>query len=287
MTQRDDKGNVRVDFAWGNVPMQPNDDRIDDDSNTGGYYPPELGAGDSHNINATSWNSYPELSGSKNYMITGAEYLGEGVYEYTSENELEAGDEVRTTGCPGYNGVATVVYADKLKFRTENELPGSEKLTGLYGRVEVLGAFASGRTLNVEGTESFVWPSVGFCYSDPKSPGNTWQDMIEYLRDCGVDPALLKEATFTGGENKYDWQNGDYDDENAGIIFWSYLPKNAIIWVDWETGTVLTGKDFNGKVIGASLSAGTIVATNPEYIDDLWFTAITNDPTKNDTAGWL
>lgn len=29
MTKRDDSGNVQVDFVWGNLPLQPNDDRTD------------------------------------------------------------------------------------------------------------------------------------------------------------------------------------------------------------------------------------------------------------------
>lgn len=29
MTHRDDAGNVQVDFVWGNLPLQPNDDRSD------------------------------------------------------------------------------------------------------------------------------------------------------------------------------------------------------------------------------------------------------------------
>lgn len=278
----DDLGNQRVAFEWGNVPMQSNIDR-----NT-----PPLATGDSHEVNATAWNNYPdEAWGSINYMVTAAEYLGSDIYEYTADNELEVGMSVRTTGCPGFNGVADVVYADKQKFRTLNELPGSTKITGLLGRVDVMptepGLF-HGRTRVIgEGDAAFLWPSTGICYNSPKAPGNTWQDLIEYLRACGVDPTILKEATFVGGENKYDWQNGDYDDENQGIIFWSYIPKDVIMFIDWETGTVITGKDFDGKVVGSNNSWGQSVPTDSVYIDDYWFTAFTNDPSKNDTAGWL
>ena len=40
--------NIRVDFVYGNMPMQPNEDR---------YY--KLNAGDSHAIALTEWNTYP------------------------------------------------------------------------------------------------------------------------------------------------------------------------------------------------------------------------------------
>lgn len=130
----------------------------------------------------------------------------------------------------------------------------------------------------------FIWPLSGVCYQwDPKQPGNTWQDLIEYLRDCGVDQRRLKEATFVGGENKYDWQEGSYED---GIIFWSYLDPTSVVYVDWETGYVLTGKDFDGKVIGSNRSPGDYLNINSS-VSQLWFSAITCDPAKNNTAGWL
>lgn len=47
----DDKGNVVVDFVWGNVPMQPNDDRP-----TGSRLNFAL---DNHVIAETAWNGYP------------------------------------------------------------------------------------------------------------------------------------------------------------------------------------------------------------------------------------
>ena len=49
----DDKGNVAVDFVWGNFPMQPNDVRAE---NGGGLLDYTL---DSHNIVEDGWNGYP------------------------------------------------------------------------------------------------------------------------------------------------------------------------------------------------------------------------------------
>ena len=49
----DDKGNVVVDFVWGNFPMQPNDVRHE---NGGEHLNFAL---DSHNIVEDSWNGYP------------------------------------------------------------------------------------------------------------------------------------------------------------------------------------------------------------------------------------
>jgi len=47
---RDDLGNIAVDFVWGNIPMQPNDDR-------GGN--PLDAALDNHVIAAKQYNGYP------------------------------------------------------------------------------------------------------------------------------------------------------------------------------------------------------------------------------------
>ena len=287
----DDLGNQRVAFEWGNFPMQPNNDRTDQDVNTGepnSYSnqstPPELGEGDSHVINAISWNKYPEFSKSHNYMVTAAEYLGDNIYEFTSENELEVGDEVRTSGCPGFNGVATVVYADKLKFRTENEHDGTTKITGLRGRVDKLEPGEVGHTrYEGEGEKVFLWPSYGFCYNSFNSGDGKWQDLIEYLRAAGVDSERLVEATFTGGANKYDHVEGEY---NGGVIFWDYIAPNEIIYVDWQTGEVITGKDLDGYVIASDQAWGNWINVNPQSDLDISFVAFTNDPAKNDTSNW-
>ena len=49
----DDKGNVVVEFVWGNFPMQPNDER---EENGGGLLDPDL---DNHSIAYEGWSGYP------------------------------------------------------------------------------------------------------------------------------------------------------------------------------------------------------------------------------------
>jgi hypothetical protein len=106
--------------------------------------------------------------------------------------------------------------------------------------------------------------------------------MIEYMRAAGVDPARLVEATFIGGENKYDYTEGEYD---GGVLFWDYIPANEIVNVDWETGQVILGKDLDGYVISSSNNYGEELPVNPDSDLDISFVAFTNDPTK-DTANW-
>jgi hypothetical protein len=49
----DDAGNVAVDFVWGNIPLQPNDER---EENGGGLLDPAL---DNHEIAYQGWSGYP------------------------------------------------------------------------------------------------------------------------------------------------------------------------------------------------------------------------------------
>jgi hypothetical protein len=197
MTERDSGpwgGNPRIAFEWGNIPMQPNDDRS-------GVV---LGSKGIHAVNGTEWNTFPDFNRS------------------------------------GYTG---------------NSL---------------------------EGGDAYYVPSYTFCWSNPKTKdGNVW-DYIEYLRTVGVDPAILKEATFTGGEDQYDTSgDAEYD---SGIIFWSYIPEDEIIWIDWSNGTVYTGKDFHETITAMYSDAGEEVdiSANVAFHSVV---AFTNDPAKN-TADW-
>ena len=289
----DDSGNQKIAFEWGNFPLQPNNDRTDNyigrpgENNiiTDQSTPPPLGAGDSHIVNATSWNQYPEFAKSHNYMVTDAEYLGGNVYEFTSENELQPGDRVvvSNAGDFSFSSPLEVIYADKLKFQVDTELNGNEKVTGLRARADVIDEYNVGHTRYIdEGEKSFLWPSYGFCYNSFNSGDGTWQDMIEYLRDAGVDAERLVEATFEGGDNKYDHVNGEYA---GGVIFWDYIPADEIFNIDWRTGEVILGKDLDGYVIASENTWGDEIPVNPNSDLDISFVAFTNDPAK-DTANW-
>jgi len=57
----DDKSNVQVDFVWGNFPMQPNDDRQDNPTNSGNIFPSTLldPTVSVHNTVVGAYNGYP------------------------------------------------------------------------------------------------------------------------------------------------------------------------------------------------------------------------------------
>jgi hypothetical protein len=86
----DDKGNVRVDFAWGNMPLQPNDKRV---AGSGGSY----GAyGSTEGVDAD-----PDFD---------AEYARAGIAIPSNILDVKLDDHVRATGDfelglrPGWNG---------------------------------------------------------------------------------------------------------------------------------------------------------------------------------------
>jgi hypothetical protein len=59
----DSSGNVAVDFVWGNFPLQPNDERIE---NGGTVLDPAL---DNHNIAYENWNGYPQVIDADNNSV--------------------------------------------------------------------------------------------------------------------------------------------------------------------------------------------------------------------------
>jgi hypothetical protein len=161
---------------------------------------------------------------------------------------------------------------------------------GAKGIHDINGSFWNNYPANNNGQEGrvlpledggFIWPSAGLCYNSPKSGDGRWQDLIEYMRACGVNPSRLVEATFEGGDNKYDTR-GSYV---GGVIFWAYIPESEVININWHTGEILTGKDFDGLVTASSYNWGQEAPVNPMSDLDISFVAFTNDPNKN-TANW-
>lgn len=265
-------GTVKVDYVFGNFPIQPGDDRDGQ---------PGLSVMDSHTIAAVEWNSFPDVRdarpvGSRNYMVTAAEYLGGNVYEFTSQNNLKVGDEVRTTNCPGFNGTATVVYADATKFRTENEHDGTTKVTGLRGRVDVLNEY-NGQTL--EGGGVFYWPALGYCNGVSGEQAKVTH-FLNYLRELGVDPDYLKDFTFSGGETEWDSEGEPNWD---GCIFYSYIPAD-ILFGETDQGAPIYGSDVDGEIVYGSWSPGNEVDIDGSP-EDFAVIVFSNDPRKNN-AGW-
>jgi hypothetical protein len=196
----DTSGNQKVDFVWGNFPMQPNDDRTnggttvvvaadaDQNYDWSGYsvYPSARldAALDNHAVAEAGWAGYPEyISAAGNYIVTAVSGNGTTV-TYTSQNKLAVGDVVNVTGLSAgaYNLTsATVVTANALKFTVTNSANAGE-LTGQYGKVQLTTAVTAADGV---GIGNIVVPSV---------LGDTTAVALDELRDAGYEAANITTA---------------------------------------------------------------------------------------------
>ena len=197
----DSSGRQAVDFVWGNIPMQPNDDRTDGGASVvvaadaaenydwSGYsvYPSArlnqaLG---NHEIVEPGWSGYPAFTaGAGNYIVTAASGNGTTV-TYTSQNELSAGDTVNITGltASAYNlSSATVATANALGFTVTNAA-NAGLITGQYGKVESTTALTAADGV---GIGNLLVPNV---------LGATTAVALDALKDAGYEAANITTAT--------------------------------------------------------------------------------------------
>lgn len=195
----DSAGNVAPDFVWGNMPLQPNDERAASISNTGGgsgdyswsattkVASARLDFGlDNHVQAETAYSGYPSYTPSKGvYQVTAASGDGTTV-TYTSFNNAKPGDVVTITGLTtaAFNLTsATVASAGPVSFTVTNSATGTA-VTGASG-------FAKDTTVNdgeyVSGVAYMLVPEVR---------GLTTTLAIDALKDAGY---LAADITSTTG----------------------------------------------------------------------------------------
>lgn len=198
----DTSGNQKVDFVWGNFPMQPNDDRTDGGATVvvaadaaqnydwSGYsvYPSaRLNAALDNHANAEAgWAGYPNyVAAAGSYMITAASGNGTTV-TYTSQNKLAAGDVVNITGltASAYNlSGATVASANALKFTVTNAANAGEITGQYYGKVQLTTAVTAA-------------DGAGLGYINvPNVLGATTAVALDSLKDAGYEAANITTAT--------------------------------------------------------------------------------------------
>ena len=198
----DTSGNQKVDFVWGNFPMQPNDDRTDGGTTVvvaadaaqnydwSGYsvYPSaRLNAAlDNHAVAEAGWAGYPDyVAAAGSYMITAVSGNGTTV-TYTSQNKLAAGDVVNITGltASAYNLTsATVASANALKFTVTNSANAGELTGQYYGKVQLTTAVTAA-------------DGAGIGYINvPNVLGATTAVALDSLKDAGYEAANITPAT--------------------------------------------------------------------------------------------
>jgi hypothetical protein len=196
----DTSGNQKVDFVWGNFPMQPNDDRTDGGTTVvvaadaaqnydwSGYsvYPSaRLNAAlDNHAVAEAGWAGYPDyVAAAGNYIVTAVSGNGTTV-TYTSQNKLAVGDVVNVTGltASAYNLTsATVASANALKFTVTNAANAGE-ITGQYGKVQLTTAVTAADGV---GIGNIIVPNV---------LGDTTAVALDELKDAGYEAANITTA---------------------------------------------------------------------------------------------
>ena len=194
----DSSGRQAVDFVWGNIPMQPNDDRAATITNTGGSTG-DYGwaqttkvasarlnpAVDNHSNVEAGWAGYPSfIPAAGNYMVTEASGNGTTV-TYKAQNKLAAGDVVNITGltASSYNlSSATVASANALQFTVTNAANGG-LITGQRGKVESTTAVSAADGV---GLGNIIVPDV---------LGMTTAVALDALQDAGYELANITTAT--------------------------------------------------------------------------------------------
>lgn len=198
----DTSGQQKVDFVWGNLPMQPNDDRTDGGTTTvvannaaqnnqwSGYsvYPsarlnPALGG--NHDAEEAGWAGYPSyIEAAGNYIVTAVSGDGTTV-TYTSQNKLAAGDSVNITGLTAgaYNLSAATVVAATATYFTVTNAANAGLLTGQRGRVEL--------TTALTGADG---AGIGYIIV-PNVLGATTAVALDALKDAGYEAANITTAT--------------------------------------------------------------------------------------------
>ena len=202
----DTGGNVKVDYVWGNFPMQPNDIRTETAASNIGGSTGDYGwaattavtgarldaALDSHAIAEAGWSGYPDFTaGTGNYIITAVSGDGTTV-TYTSQNKLAVGDSVNVTGLSAgaYNlSAATVATADALKFTVTNAA-NAGALTGQYGKVQLTTALTAA-------------DGAGIGYINvPNVLGDTTAVALDELKDAGYEAANITTASAASNVGK-------------------------------------------------------------------------------------
>jgi hypothetical protein len=106
----DDAGNVVVEFVWGNIPMQPNDER---EENGGALLDPAL---DNHSIAYEGWNGYPLYSPGEEGAEGAGYIVVPSVLGQTTANAtdiLEDAGLVVTVGSAVTNAASTITAVER------------------------------------------------------------------------------------------------------------------------------------------------------------------------------
>ena len=223
MTHRDDSGNVQVDFVWGNMPLQPNDDRTDQGVSFGG------GAGD------VSWAS--TYSYTSDTLRTADYYNNNAVQDLFDIKVPADSHTIATTGYSNFPGFIPD-YAGDGDTGLEAVVPNLLRLTRSQAEYELdkvnldLRMYYHTPTINyIESTGTTVRVS---CY-DTDAAGGGWSQA--YLVGLRAGDKVYVDASLYNFSDLVTITNVNEDEEDS--------------WIEFETATALDLDDTSNGAIWA------------------------------------
>jgi hypothetical protein len=195
MTHRDDSGNVQVDFVWGNLPLQPDDDRLDstiytagvENQGWSGYYKYLSDTLRTSDYNLTLNNLTSKASADSHTIAT----TGYSNFPGYIENYAGDGDADLEHAIPNLVGktlLAAETITDSLDF----------DLTATAHYIEIQSIESDGTTVRVYAYDQNYWDTnialVGLKIGD-----KVWVDNDEY--DFGNDTVTITALESDGSDS--------------------------------------------------------------------------------------
>ena len=231
MTHRDDSGNVQVDFVWGNMPLQPNDDRTDQGVSFGG------GAGD------VSWAS--TYSYTSDTLRTADYYNNNAVQDLFDIKVPADSHTIATTGYSNFPGFIPD-YAGDGDTGLEAVVPNLLRLTRSQAEYELdkvnldLRMYYHTPTINyIESTGTTVRVS---CY-DTDAAGGGWSQA--YLVGLRAGDKVYVDASLYNFSDLVTITNVNEDEEDS---WFEFETATALELDDTSTGNIWAGPDLERVV---------------------------------------
>lgn len=229
----DSSGQQAVDFVWGALPMQPNDDRAATISNTGG-------------------TTGSDLVSYKTFVVTAASATG-GVVTYTAANTLQVGEIVTITGL------------STSAFNLTNVTVGTVSSSQFTVTNAATGTAVTGATAVAKAAEG-VLPGVGADYN-----WSATTQVASGRLDPALDNHVIAEAGWAGYPGYYPAE-GSYmitaASGNGTTV--TYTSQNFLTVGEVVNITGLTASAYNlSSATVASVKATSFTVTNSANVGEI------------------
>jgi hypothetical protein len=213
MTYRDDEGNVQVDFVWGNMPLQPNDDRTDEYITLGNVQNVGWTQGYKYTSDTLRTSDYQVELNNLDYKVPADSHTiattGYSNFPGYIENYAGDGDTGLERVVPKVRGLLRNVAQDKL-------VSAGLDYARTYVNYDLLTVESTGKvvTVTTDGNhELLINDVVSVNYNDGEGFSGTWSDVAltaktadTFSFELSVAPSPALDFTSTG----YVWTNNRF-----------------------------------------------------------------------------